>query len=305
MKKARSGLAVWLTLSLLTCACVETIDLETGFEQKVVVNCILTPGPEQSLSITYNAPAGHFARTYEQIKDADARLYCDGNEVGQFTVNKRGTYDLSLVPIPGKEYLLSVKTTDGNTVTAKTTFPERAPLHYQGYQSSYTVHEFIQDSSEAPYWCFGLTMNDQILDNPKAPVSSKEIMVNALGCSHPRTDAFNAMNEPMFASVGLTDGTTMAHYYYVRIDPVFNDASVSFYVEAPLPVFQSHIVFRSVSAEYDTYLKTSLRKALAYQAVPYDPTAWFDEDGVYSNIEGGLGIFGAYSDQAFFIFPKF
>lgn len=305
MMTAHFRLGVGAILLLLSCACVETIDLETGFEQKVVVNCILTPGPEQSLSITYNAPAGRFARAYEQIKNADARLYCDGDEVGRFTVNKRGTYDLSFVPIPGKEYLLSVKTTDGNIVTAKTTFPERAPLHYQGYQSSYTVHEFIQDSSEAPYWCFGLTMNDQILDNPKAPVSSKEIMVNAMGCSHPRTDAFNAMNEPMFASVGMTDGTTMAHYYYVRIDPVFNDASVSFYVEAPLPVFQSHIVIRSVSAEYDSYLKTSLRKALAYQAVPYDPTAWFDEDGVYSNIEGGLGIFGAYSDQAFFIFPKF
>ena len=304
MMMAHFRLGIGAIFLLLSCACVETIDLETGFEQKVVVNCILNPGPEQSLSISYNAPAGHFARTYEQIKDADARLYCDGDEVGQFTVNKRGTYDLSLVPTPGKEYLLSVKTADGNSVTAKTTFPERAPINYQGYLSSYTVHEFIQDSSETPYWCFGLTMNDQIVDNPKAPVSSEEIMVNALGCSHPRTDAFNALNEPMFASAGMTDGTTMAHYYYVRIDPVFNDASVSFYVEAPLPVFQSHIVFRSVSAEYDTYLKTSLRKALAYQAVPSDPTAWFDEDGVYSNIEGGLGVFGAYSDQAFFIFPK-
>lgn len=305
MTPAHLKFGVGAILLLLSCACVETIDLETGLEQKVVVNCILTPGPEQSLSVTYNAPAGHFARTYEQIKDADARLYCDGNEVGQFTVNKRGTYDLSLVPIPGKEYLLSVKTTDGNTVTAKTTFPKPTPLRYQGYTSSDTVHEFEQDAYEAPFWCFGLTMNDRIMDNPKAPVSTKEIMVNDLGCSHPRTDAFNAMNEPMFAANGMTDGTTMAHYYYVRIDPVFSDASVSFYVEASLPPFQSHIVTRSVSAEYDAYLKTSLRKALAYQGVPYDPTAWFDEDGIYSNIEGGLGIFGAYSDQAFFIFPKF
>ncbi len=304
MMTAHFRLGVGAILLLLSCACVETIDLETGFEQKVVVNCILTPGPEQSLSITYNAPAGHFARTYEQIKDADARLYCDGNEVGQFAVNKRGTYDMFFVPTPGKEYLLSVKTADGSIVTAKTTFPIDAPIRYQGYTSSYTVHEFIQDSSESPYWCFGLTMNDKIVDNPTAPISSKEIMLSALGCSHPRTDAFNAMNEPMFAAAGVTGGTTMAHYYYVRIDPVTDDGGTSFYIEGALAPFQSHIVFRSVSDEYDAYLKTGVKKALAYQGAPYDPTAWFNEDGVYSNIEGGLGIFGAYSDRAFFIFPK-
>lgn len=294
----------WIILLMLPCACVETIDLETGYERKIVVNCVLTPGPEQSLSVTYNAPAGHFARNYEQIKDADARLFCDGNEVGQFKVNKRGTYELSFIPAPGKEYQLTVTTQEGRIVTAKTTFPKSVLLDYKGFNSSYTIHEFSQEPYAAPFWCFCLHMNDKVFDNPKLPVSSKENMIGDIGCNHPRTDTFNAMGEPMFAPTGMTDGTTMAHYYYVRIDPDINDGSVSFYIEAALEPFQSHVVFRSVSYEYDAYLKTSLRKALAYKGVPYDPTAWFDEDGVYSNIEGGLGIFGAYSDQAFFIFPK-
>ena len=303
MTNTYTRLGAWLAMILLPSACLETIDLETEFERKLVVNCILTPGPEQSLSITYNAPAGHFVRNYEPVKDADARLFCEENEVGRFLVNKRGSYDLIYEPIPGKEYLLSVTANDGSTVTAKTTFPERTPLRYMGYTSE-TIHEFKQDASEAPYWSFCLAMDEMILDNPLVPVNSKEKMMNDIGCSHPRTDAFNAMDEPMFAAIGMTNGTTMAHYYYVRIDPVLDDGSITFYVEQWLAPYQSHIVFRSVSKEYDAYLKTSLRKALAYQSVPYDPTAWLDEDGVYSNIEGGLGIFGAYSDQAFFIFPR-
>ena len=119
MTNTYTRLGAWLAMVLLSCACLETIDLETGFERKLVVNCILTPGPEQSLSITYNAPAGHFVRNYEPVKDADARLLCEGNEVGRFLVNKRGTYDLTFEPIPGKEYLLYVTTNDQTKSSGK------------------------------------------------------------------------------------------------------------------------------------------------------------------------------------------
>lgn len=55
------------------------------------------------------------------------------------------------------------------------------------------------------------------------------------------------------------------------------------------------MVFRAASDEYDNYLKSSLIKAQAYEAKD-DPSAYFEENLVYSNINGGLGIFAACSD---------
>lgn len=53
--------------------------------------------------------------------------------------------------------------------------------------------------------------------------------------------------------------------------------------------------FRTVSGEYDLYIKSIMEKAWTFQ----DPTglsSMFDINNVYTNITGGYGVFGAYSD---------
>jgi hypothetical protein len=57
--------------------------------------------------------------------------------------------------------------------------------------------------------------------------------------------------------------------------------------------------FRSASEEYDRYMKTSCRKMQLYHSES-DPVQWFDETVVYSNINGGVGIFAAYNDVIFY-----
>ena len=62
------------------------------------------------------------------------------------------------------------------------------------------------------------------------------------------------------------------------------------------------IVVRSVSPEYDSYLKSALEKMHAHISSE-DPTSWLEEVDTYSNIEGGLGIFGAWADRVLYISP--
>ena len=62
------------------------------------------------------------------------------------------------------------------------------------------------------------------------------------------------------------------------------------------------IIIRSVSPEYDAYLKSTLEKMHAHFSFE-DPTSWLEEVDTYSNIEGGLGIFGAWADRVLYISP--
>ena len=64
------------------------------------------------------------------------------------------------------------------------------------------------------------------------------------------------------------------------------------------PLYSSVVSFMAVSEEYDHYLKSSLLKMQAYESFS-DPTQWLEENAVYSNIENGVGIFGAYEETLF------
>ena len=62
--------------------------------------------------------------------------------------------------------------------------------------------------------------------------------------------------------------------------------------------FHTCICFRTASAEYDKYIKTSMQKILM-RSDETDPGIWFDETKVFSNIDNGTGIFAAYYNQYF------
>lgn len=81
---------------------------------------------------------------------------------------------------------------------------------------------------------------------------------------------------------------------YLRM--LADERTTSFYVEGGL--YGCVIFFRAFSEDYDRYLKSSISKMLVYESIN-DPSQWLDESEVYSNIENGLGIFGAYADRRY------
>lgn len=98
----------------------------------------------------------------------------------------------------------------------------------------------------------------------------------------------------MFSEFGMP-GESFCHLGYLRIKETDNNVNypVTFFIEARMR--NAIVVFRAASIEYDKYMKSSLIKANAYK-VEDDPTASFEENVIYSNINGGLGIFAACSD---------
>lgn len=107
-------------------------------------------------------------------------------------------------------------------------------------------------------------------------------MIEDIGTDYPRTDQFN-MQATEANKVKL-------HHHYIRMLPTATPTTFTLY-----PLYGSVVSFIAVSKEYDRYLKSSLLKMQAYESFQ-DPTQWLEENAIYSNIENGVGIFGAYEE---------
>ncbi|MCD8164956.1 MAG: DUF4249 domain-containing protein [Bacteroides sp.] len=276
-------------LLFLLVACTEAIDFGPSTPREVVVNCVLSPDSKQYLTLSYSNKLNEFQ--YESIADAVITLYCGVEIVGNFKKDKYNEWYLDYTPAPGKEYWLTVEIPDYPIITAATTVP--LPLSVNQYENEaetnvYIRKHFVQQAYGMPYWAFIINKYDQ----QSSGVTHKDKLVSSLGTNYRGCDGFNASGSPMSASFS-SQYVTLEHYAYLRMVSEDAQKSDTFYIESPSA--SGWHFFRAASPEYDKYLKTSIQKMMVYQSFD-DPSQWFDETMIYSNIENGLGIFGAYID---------
>lgn len=277
-------------------SCTETIDFSSEFEKKITANLILENKDIQELSLCYNLEPGGFR--YESITEADVRLYDGENEVGKFVHDVRYTWKLGYTPVAGHTYRLSVKVPGHDEITAETTMPANVQMQRVHDKLANTdYHKYFSQMKPAPpYWVFVMTRDefDIILTRDTVKIESEDHLDDYIGSNHFAMDNFNMEDELMFSEFGML-GKSLCHLGYLRIQETDNSVEypVTFFIEARMR--NAIAVFRAASAEYDKYMKSSIIKANAYIAED-DPTAYFEENVVYSNIKGGLGIFAACSD---------
>ncbi len=292
MKNFVSALLLASFVSLA--ACSEKLDIDREYTRKLVANCILCPDTVQVLTLAYNSTVG--SSVFDKVSDAEAILYCEDLEVGRFEKGKQD-WKLKYTPEPGKEYRLEVRVPGEPVLTATTTMPEKMAIERMKSGDNRDHRRLFQQTKPGPaFWIFHFIVNyetqDYVRRNPKA--GSGDYMESSIGSDHPYADSFNAGTEIMFSNSSYVAGTTREHQHYVRIAPTYNhEGNINFCIEGNL--LNTFIYFRSASEEYDKYLKSSLKRAMA-MIDTNDPTSWFDETEVFCNIENGLGIFGAYND---------
>lgn len=278
----------WIVIVILPLcySCVQDIDLEEKRENKIVVNCMLTTDSIQTLTLTYSNPLNQFY--YDEVEEATATLYLNDDEVGQFEKTAYSKWTLNHTPEIGGHYRLRVQVTGWEEIEATTTMPFAVRVEKADGSNTNRQRYFRQHYAPNPYWMFVLTQRrDTMMIVPI--VESGDKLQTSIGSSHPWCDSFNATEEMVFEG----KGTTREHLAYIRITPDKADDDTPFYLEAKLG--QSLVFFRSASNEYDLYMKSSVQKMMVYLAFD-DPTQWFDENEIYTNINNGLGIFAAYND---------
>ena len=306
--------------------CVETIVMDPGEKDlPVMVNCLLTPDSNvQTLYLQY--VKGKSANEYIPI--IDAKVYVTAVFVSRLDTlhfhyvdeNRWESEDDPAKRIKGgKHYKLTVEIPGRSAIQAETTSPiayrpalhtDLHEVHSMDYHSVYyQIEQYPTDKSHietSPVWVFAKGKHKTI--------EQCDEYYPFIVTDHPYADDFN-INGQKFSDLSFTgdfDSHCMAiswpafhnmrrmmpelplHDEYVRIKHL--DTNRFHILAGPIEYpkvgepHQDHFVFSFVSDEYDEYLRSVYVKN---RKMDHDITSIYSTESVYSNIEGGVGIFGS------------
>lgn len=272
-------------------SCVTDIDYAEQSTSIPVVNCLLTNDTVQRLSITRSVKMND-SYIFKEIKEATISLYQDEIKVGNFIRISYDNWQLKYTPLSGKTYHIKVILPDGQILSATTVMPARVQIKQNKSIDKFPSKNFIQNSFGSPCWITILN-SDSIL-KPYSHPTIKDWGSTAIGTNHPFVDRFN-QNGNLLGFLPTSDTPEFEYYIRIKSDSIMD--AIPFKLQASFG-FHTCICFRTASAEYDKYIKTSMQKILM-RSDETDPGTWFDESKVFSNISNGTGIFAAYYNQYF------
>ena len=324
-------IAIQLIITNLTIiGCVEVLPSESNNPGFVVVNCLLNDNDVQFLSLSRSTKVEDEANL-TPVTDAKAYLYdISGGKfiIGPFVHNKEGVYSINYRPIPGKTYLLEIITHDGAEILARTEMPVIQPFLPLSPNKIYlsmrnqTKDGFIpdiisvpttQDLSSAYFFFMGLNytlsnmvlttrltsnfINDEALTNIPKDYQISPILNIHRNLEFSQKDPISDFNK---LAPGDNNDTRYWLYFKVTNSVIAlnngNRLVVHLNIDTTL---MNAFCFKTLSDEYNSYITSVMEKAWTFQD-PSGLSSMFDITNVYTNISGGFGVFGAYSDIYFF-----
>lgn len=311
-------------LLMIFTGCVETITMDPEEENlPVMVNCLLSPDLKvQTLYLQY--VKGKSAEDYVPVIDAEVYITAEFFPHRTDTLffhyvegNKWESQDTPGIIIEGgKQYSLFVKIPGRDLIRAETTCPVafRPECRSEVYESHYSIYFELyidlrykgKEIYTCPVWVFAKGKHKKYEECDE--------YYPYLVTDHPYADDFN-INGLKFKDLSLDgefDGHCMQiswpafmdmrrmmpdlplHDDFVRIEHL--DAERFHLLAGPLEYpktgepHQDYFLFKFVSKEYDKYLRSVYVKK---RKLEHDLTAIYSTEDIYSNIEGGVGIFGS------------
>jgi hypothetical protein len=274
-------------------SCVEDLPFHSEDTSKHVVNCMLTNDSVQTLTLSWSTVNGESTSTKE-VKADSIVLYQNDSVVGCFERKSFGYWTLNYTPIARSTYHLEIALSGGVVLKATTVMPGNVEIAADSIDDNGNNY-FTQSTANNPCWVFTLEQYSYLnTDSVYLYPDASFYLCDGVASNHPLADNFN-QDITLFEWNELV--TDPAFSYYLRLKS--SSDNQPFPISFRLQSYFNFAFFRTASTDYDQYLKTSLQKI--YSCIDEDdPAIWFDESTVYSNIENGIGIFGAYSDLFFF-----
>ncbi|GAB1451920.1 hypothetical protein MASR2M47_19760 [Draconibacterium sp.] len=249
----------------------------------MVLNCILnTQKDTLMVQLSYSKRIQEIVE-FEPITDAKIQLFEDGEKIGDLLWTDSSTYILPFSVLNGKKYRIEAKNVDNN-IWAETTVPKIIDASIDkptfGY-GSYRVSLNKNPENNNFYWV-SATGYEGSADNQELNIA-RELYSN-----FEYADDFNRRI--------YENGLYKFEYeYYIRFtenELSTDQTEVIFYpqyISSPIEVF-----LLSVDYHLDKYMKSSL---LIHDMDLYaqDMPIIYSPFPMYSNINGGTGIFGSYT----------
>jgi hypothetical protein len=313
--------------ALFISGCVDLLPSKSNNSGAVVVNCLLNDDDVQKLKLTRTRNV-EGSNGFDFITHAKAYLFelseSGSHLKGEFKFIGNGDYTLDYRPEPGKRYKLVVSTPEGEDLYAETQMPKaviampisKHKLLYYWYREKKAdglIPDFEQYAEgvkkgidmyilektllKYPIWISLLTSNT-LHENTLSSIPDDYKLSSKItgGNGTHRFSLFNKLNPG--------DSTDYNYWLYYTME-LFEKSEISyhdwkfiFFRELDSTVMTAFSI-KTLSSEYDTYLKSVMTKAWTFQ----DETglsSMFDVSKIYTNINGGYGVFGAYSEELIF-----
>lgn len=343
MKKISFILFVLLwAIILMPASCVREVVMDADEKPMVVVECVISNNPVQTLHLRYTKGAAK--KDYEVVTEAEAVLIdlTDGSEAGRFVKVEDGVWTLDYEAIDKHEYRLEVSVPGYDLITAEQRMPSRPDVRARRndpYMYLAVVHEHTEWDQSCVYnlssigvgsiWIYAMNYNRQ--------TNCREIAEYI--CTNIEADDFNLTDEryspqidtimhsrwngapPIPAITGIyhklrgrlmhreylrvPGGTeafgalmisgTFEGFHPVEFDPgLWDEYPFDYGVIAEPDDDQGYLVFAKISEEYERYHLESFRFQELEKSSKLSDI--YLRDNVFSNINGGLGIFGAKAE---------
>ena len=304
--------------------CVRDVVLDAGERPKVVVECVLTDSSPQELRLSFTKGAS--LAEVPELTEASARLIDLTNNypAGEFRRRDDGIWVLDYAAEPRHNYRLEVEVPEYELVWAEQTMPVENDIYcssYAPYAASSTLPSYKNlVGTEYSYhklryntWIYGMNYDEQTGIHRMAELICTDCELvdnfNLTGDAYiPETSDTDFYGRelpselyPYLSGAGL-------HRNYLRLKKsdseegpflISGDFRGPYYYylnrfpDKPREPYENdgYIVFMTVSDDYDRYLKEAIGYISRMESS--DVTAAFRRENIFTNIHGGVGIFGA------------
>lgn len=318
-------IALFIVLSLIVqIACTRVTDLKPEGRAQVVVTCVLSEEPRQSLTLDLTDIAASEDRA--ALSNAEITLYdeSEGKEVGRFLRGDGSVWYLDYAAIPEHKYRLEILIPGREDISATTAMPSNSNivycfgLWYQGTMYS------IESLPEGPLWVMGVNHD---------PGTGEHKIAEKIATSLESVDSYNVSGEVFHAFDFFEEIATLKEendFFYPSVEgrPLYDRMfripagyetsrtakdpdgffSVAGYFRTEFDPYwferngfefteeNGYVLFISPSKEYDRFLQDASSKKRK-QGAEESYAAILSRENVYTNVVNGLGVFGAQTSQ--------
>ena len=268
-----------LSLMLFSLAsCSKEVTLDTG-EEVVVVECILSCDSIQHLNLAYTHPKSQKAGT-QVISEAQVTLFDEttNTSAGAFQFFNN-SWTLSYSAIPLQTYRLDIDVPGHDHIFARQTMPDQVRIWS-------FLWSMWSNQAGVPISDFDYNISGELFE----PIA---MQIDTCGKTLSYTICEGLEGQPlhkkyMRTNLSQADRGDYDGYTFIVCGSFFDQNNPK--PDEPLGS-KGGILFVTTSEDYDRYLQESIYYQQQQEST--DMSSIYLRDNVFSNIKGGIGIFGA------------
>jgi len=319
----RTALVCLALLTLMGCEKTLSID-GPPYQRKAVLTGLLFPDSTLSIQLTYTAPANTTA-AYETITDARVQFFDDGQLLGTSTHRGQGFYRLAVLPQPGHTYRVVADVPGGyGQLSAEDQMPARpsgqlvVDKQATGNPNNNPDFKLTLQPRDAttPYWfSFYVTKEETVFSDDCATLPGQPQTRPCTGSYLLRSQRNYILTDSGYLDRfnAVYDALTGTYIFsaFTRYDPAAVlgkpvELTFTTYNQLAYPDNRGNddvntVDLLAVGPNYDRFLRSVLTAQMNQitdsNNLLNNPFA--EVTPIYTNVKGGLGVFGAVSVQRF------